>query len=132
MTTRRASCTCGQLGVTCEGDPVRVSVCHCLPCQQRTGSAFGVQARFAREQVTFSGTATEFVRTGDSGGRATFRFCPTCGSTVFWSLDSLPGFVAVAVGAFADPGFTAPTVSIYEVRRHAWALASDLDIEHLD
>lgn len=53
MTTRRATCTCGQLGVDCEGDPVRVSVCHCLPCQQRTGSAFGVQARFARAQVRF-------------------------------------------------------------------------------
>jgi hypothetical protein len=132
MITRRASCTCGQLGVTCEGDPVRVSVCHCLPCQQRTGSAFGVQARFARERVTVSGVATEFMRTGDSGGRATFRFCPTCGSTVFWDHDGLPGFVTVAVGAFADPTFTAPTVSVYEERRHAWALASELDIEHLD
>ncbi len=38
------------------------------PASSETGSAFGVQARFASEQVTFSGTATEFVRTGDSGG----------------------------------------------------------------
>jgi len=82
--------------------------------------------------VTSFGAATEFVRTGDSGGRATFRFCRTCGSTVFWELDGLPGFVSVAVGAFADPGFMAPKVSIYEVRRHAWALAADLDIEHID
>ena len=111
---------------------MRVSVCHCLACQQRTGSAFGVQARFAREQVTFFGAAAEFVRTGDSGGRATFRFCPTCGSTVYWELDGVPDVVAVAVGAFADPAFMAPKVSVYEVRRHAWALAPDLDIEHID
>ena len=45
MTTRDASCSCGQLHLTCEGEPVRISVCHCLACQQRTGSAFGVQAR---------------------------------------------------------------------------------------
>ncbi len=111
---------------------MRVSVCHCLACQQRTGSAFGVQARFPRERVACFGAATEFVRTGDSGGRATFRFCPTCGAAVFWELDSLPGFVSVAVGAFADPGFPAPKVSIYEVRRHPWALAPDLDVEHID
>lgn len=111
---------------------MRVSVCHCLPCQQRTGSAFGVQARFAREQVRFFGAANTFQRTGDSGGTATFRFCPTCGATVYWDHDGLPGFVIVAVGAFADPNFPAPKVSVYEVRRHAWALAPDLDLEHLD
>ena len=111
---------------------MRVSICHCLNCQRRTGSAFGVQARFAREQVTFSGAATEFVNAGDSGGRATFRFCPTCGATVFWEAEALPGFVTVAVGAFADPGFMTPTVSVYEERRHAWAIAPDLDIERFD
>lgn len=132
MTTRRASCSCGQLGVTCEGEPVRISVCHCLNCQQRTGSAFGVQARFPRERVTFFGAATEFARTGDSGGTATFRFCPTCGATVYWVADTLPEFVTVAVGAFADPTFAPPTVSVYEERRHAWALAQDLDIERYD
>ncbi|HEX9905358.1 MAG TPA: aldehyde-activating protein, partial [Propylenella sp.] len=36
MSTRRASCSCGQLSVTCEGEPVRISMCHCLACQRRT------------------------------------------------------------------------------------------------
>jgi hypothetical protein len=132
MTTRRASCCCGQLRVSTEGEPVRISMCHCLSCQQRTGSAFGVQARFARERVTIEGRSTEYVRTGDSGGRATFHFCPACGSTVYWELDGLPGFVGVAVGAFADPGFPPPKVSIYEARRHPWAAMPSLDVEHID
>jgi hypothetical protein len=38
MTERRASGACGQLGVTCEGEPVRISMCHCLACQQRSRS----------------------------------------------------------------------------------------------
>ena len=91
-----------------------------------------MQARFAREQVRFEGNASTFVRVGDGGGRATMRFCPTCGTTVWWELDGLPGFVAVAVGAFADPTFPAPSVSIYEARRHAWAATPDADVEHLD
>jgi hypothetical protein len=49
MNTRTASCSCGQLTVVTAGDPIRVSVCHCLACQRRTGSVFGAQARFARK-----------------------------------------------------------------------------------
>ncbi len=131
MTTRDASCSCGQFHLACEGEPVRISVCHCLACQQRTGSAFGVQARFRREQVTrIEGRSTAFARVGDSGNAATFQFCAACGSTVYWEID---GFVAVAVGAFADPTFPEPRVSVYEARRHAWAqLATRREVEHHD
>ena len=41
MTTRTATCSCGQLRLACEGEPVRISICHCLECQKRTGSIFG-------------------------------------------------------------------------------------------
>jgi hypothetical protein len=107
-------------------------MCHCLMCQKRTGSIFGVQARFRREQLTITGNAQRYDRVGDSGGRVTFHFCATCASTVFWELDGLPEFYAVAVGAFADPGFGAPTVSIYGVRRHPWAVMPGLGAEELD
>ena len=126
MPTRRASCSCGQLNVTCEGEPVRVSICHCLECQRRTGSIFGAQARFRRDQVVaIEGRAAEYVRTGDDGNRITFRFCPVCGSTLYWGLSGDPDLFAVAVGAFADPKFPKPTRSVYEFRRHPWAPALD-------
>jgi hypothetical protein len=51
MTNHEAACSCGQLRLICQDDPVRVSMCHCLECQRRTGSTFGVQAWFMREQV---------------------------------------------------------------------------------
>jgi hypothetical protein len=90
QTTRTATCSCGQLRVACDGEPVRVSMCHCLECQKRTGAPFGAQARFDRTQVTTEGAAREFERIGDEGNRITFRFCPTCGSTVYWTLSGLP------------------------------------------
>ena len=131
--THEASCCCGQLRVTCEGDPVRVSMCHCLACQQRTGSTYGVQARFAREQVTrIEGRSSEYVRTGDEGTKAEFRFCPECGSTVYWHNLAMPDVIAVPVGAFADPAFPPPTRSVYGVRRHAWVNVPDSVTEHLD
>jgi hypothetical protein len=115
-----AACSCGQLRLTAEGDPVRISVCHCLACKRRTGSAFGVQARFPAERVRIKGVHTDYVRISDEGDGRTFSFCPECGATVFYRLDSVPDVVAVPVGAFADPGFPAPTVAVYESRQHPW------------
>jgi hypothetical protein len=131
MTVRHASCSCGQLRVTVEGDPVRVSMCHCLACQRRTGSTFGVQARFPREKVTIEGPSTEWVRTADSGNRVTFHFCPACGATVYYQIDDMPELVAIPVGAFADPTFPAPWVSVYESTRHSWT-GVPADAEHFD
>lgn len=128
--SREATCSCGQLRATCEGEPVRVSLCHCLACQRRTGSAFGIQARFPREQVTVHGKSTTFMRVGDSGGEATFHFCPTCGATVYWEINLLPSFIAVAIGAFADPKFGVPKISVYEDRAHVWVMPAVADMEH--
>lgn len=132
MTERVATCRCGQLRAECTGDPVRVSVCHCLECQKRTGSAFAAQARWLQTQVAVTGEFDEWIRTGDSGGRATYRFCPRCGSTVAYVNDGLPGLVAIPIGAFADPGFPHPRFSIYEERKHPWVVIVGDDVEHQD
>jgi hypothetical protein len=125
MSTHHASCSCGQLSLTAEGDPLRISICHCLACQRRTGSVFGVQARFPRDKVRIQGRSTTYVRTGDEGTSATFHFCPECGATVHWQNDGMMDTIAVPVGAFADPAFPEPRVSVYEVRRHAWVVVPE-------
>lgn len=120
MTSRTASCCCGQLRVTVRGEPLGVGVCHCLACQQRTGSVFATLAAFAAP-FEVSGTATEYVRAGDQGARFRFRFCPVCGSTVFHTEEGRDqSSIAVAVGAFADPAFPPPQDSVYDCRRHPW------------
>ena len=131
MLTRRAACGCGQLRIETRGDPVRLSVCHCFACQTRTGSAFGFQARFPLASVSFEGTATKYTRIADSGNEVTFNFCPHCGTTLFWTLSGYPDVIAIAAGAFTDPGFPSPKVSVYEVSRHAWVVI-DAAVEHFD
>ena len=119
--TRHAACSCGQLHLTIEGEPSRNVMCHCLACQRRTGSTYGFQARFPRVAVTITGRAREYVRTADEdGAERRFCFCPECGATVYYMTDGDSELVAIPVGAFADPGFQAPEVSVYESRRHAW------------
>ena len=117
---REAACACGTLRLTTDREPVRISICHCLDCQRRTGSVFGAQARFPRSAVNIDGRSNAFVRVGDSGSAIQFHFCPECGSTVFYTLDQTPDLIAVAVGAFGDPTFPAPRVSVYESRKHPW------------
>lgn len=119
MTSRTASCSCGQLTVAVHGEPLGVGVCHCLACQRRTGSVFAALAAFAAP-YTVSGVATEYVRAGDQGSKFRFRFCPMCGSTVFHTEEGDTQSVAVAVGAFADPDFPPPRDSVYDCRRHPW------------
>ena len=117
---RSARCSCGQLRAHVKGAPLRVSVCHCLECQRRTGSAFGVQVRFRAEDVRIEGESREFVRIGDSGDTLRQRFCPHCGATVHYTMDGDPGRIAIPVGAFADPSFPPPRVEVYTERRHPW------------
>ena len=118
-TTRTASCCCGQLRIEVHGEPRGIGLCHCLECQRRTGSVFAALASFAAP-FTVTGTATEYERAGDQGARFVFRFCPVCGSTVFHTEVGVEGSVGVAVGAFGDPTFPPPQVSVYDCRRHPW------------
>jgi hypothetical protein len=121
MPTRDAACSCGQLHLKAAGEPIRISMCHCLACQRRTGSAFSIQARFTSDQLHVVGRYSDFVRTSDEGDKdLTFHFCPDCGATVFFTGSDAPDVIAVPVGAFADPSFPPPTVSVFESRRHPW------------
>lgn len=101
-------------------------MCHCLACQRRTGSAFSLQARWPSAQVTIEGRAQEYALVGDAGSTATFRFCPTCSATVYFTNDTMPDSIAVPVGAFADPTFPPPQISVYSSRRHPWLATPNL------
>jgi hypothetical protein len=118
------------LTARCAGEPVRISVCHCLECKKRSGSAFSAQARWPEAQVTLSGEAKIWERVADSGHRATYRFCPHCGSTIAYVIEGWPGVIAVPIGAFADPDFPAPGFSVYEHRQHPWVAILGNDVEH--
>ena len=133
MRTFAASCRCGQLRATASGEPVRVSVCHCLDCQKRTGSAFSAQARWPADQVTIEGQSKVWVHFADSGNRITHYFCADCGSTVHYAIEGkFDGLVAIPVGAFADPHFPPPKFSVWEARKHEWVVILGEDVEHSD
>jgi hypothetical protein len=126
MTERLASCACGNLALHCEGEPRKVSMCHCSDCQRRTGSLFSVAAFFDRDAVRLvRGMTQSFTRRGVSGKRVAFHFCPDCGSSVFWEPERLPNLIGVAVGAFADPSFPMPEQAVFVSEKHDWLALPD-------
>lgn len=131
MNSHTASCRCGQLKATVTGEPVRVSVCHCLDCQKRTGSAFSAQARWHEDRAKIEGSSKTWAHLAASGNRITHHFCPDCGSTVHYRIEGkFDGLVAIPLGAFDDPYFLEPKFSVWEERRHDWVAIVGDDIEH--
>jgi hypothetical protein len=118
---REAACQCGTLTLTCEGEPAKVSLCHCFDCQRRTGSLFGVAAFYPKAMVvTGKGEAKRYRRDAASGFAVTFNFCPDCGSNLWWEPERLPDLIAVAVGCFADRAFPMPAQAVWTDEQHHW------------
>ncbi|WP_448115670.1 GFA family protein [Mesorhizobium amorphae] len=126
-----ARCACGALRLTLHEPPQLTALCHCFACQRRTGSTFSANAFYAAECVDVSGPSQEFTRTADSGRKVRMYFCPSCGSTLYWKAEASPGMVGVAVGAFADPAFAPPALSVFEQSKHDW-VQLDGTVEHFE
>jgi hypothetical protein len=113
-------------GHRCERTFWGIVVCHCEFCQKRTGSVFQVCENFTEDQaVEISGNTNicnglELDGVGSAlGDGINYHFCATCGSTVFWTIEG-QRVVAIAVGNFVDPDFSAPTMEFYVPMRHRW------------
>jgi hypothetical protein len=90
-------------------------VCHCTFCKRGTGSAFRVAAYFAEAAVEFiSGSRKTYEYRSDESNRwAKLEFCPTCGTTVTYTAEWIPGIRGITVGTLDDPNWIKPT-------RHVW------------
>ena len=120
MTIREARCACGAFSAKATGDPARISVCHCLDCKRRTGSAFSWNATYDATQVEIVGIFETYERSSEDGFWARHHFCPACGISVFYEIERRPGMISIPAGAFADKDFPPPKVDVYEERRCPW------------
>ncbi len=118
-----AACMCGQFRAVVSGTLKSVAMCHCLACKRRSGSAFAYNAFFQIADVRPEGTHMVHERVGQSGHKIERHFCPKCGTTVYSKTGKFPGICNIPVGAFADPHFPAPQVSLFEELMHAWVTA---------
>ena len=124
-----AQCMCGQFRAVVTGELKSVAMCHCLACKRRSGSAFAYNAFYQTSDVRLEGTYKIHEREGQKGHKIERHFCPECGTTVYSKTEKFPGICNISVGAFADPDFPAPSVSLFEESKHAWVIPPS-PIEH--
>jgi hypothetical protein len=128
---RVAQCQCGSLRITATGEPHTVAVCHCIECQSRTGSVFAANAYYEKERTRIEGPSRLHTRDGQAGRKVRFHFCPNCGTSIYWDADFFPNYYGIAVGAFADPKFPAPSISAWEQSLHHWVTLPS-GVEHFE
>jgi hypothetical protein len=107
-------CLCGAIRYRAVGDPVSVTICHCINCQRNSGSAFSVNAVFPQGAVTMTGAPATYVDKGDTGANVVRIFCGTCGTPLeSRSIMSSVAHVVIKVGTFDDPSGFVPGNEVY-------------------
>lgn len=78
------SCFCGAVRFEAEGDPERVTLCHCVDCQVLTGTAFRMTLPVdGADFRLLQGQPKVFLKTAASGRRREQAFCGDCGSPLY-------------------------------------------------
>ena len=113
-------CQCGAVRYRIES--VRVAYCcHCTQCQKQSGSAFAISVRVARSDFEVAGPLASWSRSTDSGSTTDCHFCTRCGTRIYHSGHSRPGFVTVKGGTLDDP-------QAVRIEAHIWTRSRRLDL----
>lgn len=117
---RMGGCQCGAVRYELRGEPVVLSVCHCLECQKQSASAFGMTLRVRREDFRLaSGVPKYWSRPTDSGGTTHCAFCPDCGSRVWHQAASDSPLVSIKAGSLDLPVDFSSAMHIWTKRKLA-------------
>ena len=114
-------CLCGAVRYRVVGEPLAVSICHCVNCQRNSGSAFSVNAIFPREALTMSGSPAVYEDRGDTGEIVRRIFCGRCGTPLeSQSVFSAPSHAVLKAGTFDDPSKFVPDSELYCISAMPW------------
>ena len=107
MTSNCGGCLCGGVRYATEGDPGRVTFCHCRFCQRATGGAYMVEPIFDRTAFGITqGKPAQYGHVSEgSGKQVTVNFCATCGTKLFLEFERWPDIVGLYGGTFDDPNW---------------------------
>ena len=118
--TREGGCACGSVRYRLADAPLFTHCCHCLNCQQQTGSAFVINLMIEADRVELlAGRPNPVdVSRGDDRWQRIYR-CPSCQVAVF-SEYGWPELWYVRAGTLDDPASVCPDVHIYVRSKLPW------------
>jgi hypothetical protein len=113
-------CACGEVRYRLASEPLFVHCCHCLNCQNQTGSAFVVNVLIETDRVQLlAGDPKRVDVPRDDGSAQQIFRCPTCRVAVF-SHYGHAGVAFVRAGTLDDPSTVRPDVHIYTRSKVPW------------
>lgn len=105
----KASCLCGAVNITVQGELPQPSACHCTACRKHSGH---YEASVDVPQTAVTITGEEHVKWYQSSPKVRRGFCDICGSTLFWD-PVFHDWTAIAMGAFDTPTQTTLKMHIF-------------------
>ncbi len=110
-------CMCGAIRYQISGQPMSVGLCHCKSCRRATG---GPAVGFVdMPPGSFAWTAGEPAFFESSPG-VRRGFCPTCGTSLTYEADDLPGEVHLLSATLDNPEPWVPVDATYNHERISW------------
>lgn len=107
------SCLCGDISIAADADVKMVINCHCIDCQNVTGSVHGTMVFIEEAALQVSGEPVSFDHQADSGNTLTKMFCSKCGSQMMGKNTGRPGMVGLRAGIIDQKELIKPGANIY-------------------
>ena len=102
-------CLCGAVRYEFDGEPYGGAICHCRTCQRTHAAPLVGFFSVRLADIRITGALAEY-RSSDHAVR---RFCPTCGTHLFFDDADYPDEIDVAAATLDDP-------SVFHPRFHIW------------
>lgn len=121
-TTVTGRCLCGGFRFVARGEPLSRMYCHCVDCRGSSGAPVSALVGYGADQVEYTGDEPKEYRSSESVTRA---FCETCGGTVSYEDERLPGEIYLHVGLFDEPDKQPPTSHSWHSQSISWLHIDD-------
>lgn len=119
--TLEGGCFCRKVRYRLSSAPLFVHCCHCLNCQNQTGSAFVLNAIIETDRIEMLGAEPGLttVEAGDGHPHDIYR-CTGCGVAVWSDYGRRMRVRFVRVGTLDDPTALSPDVHIFTRSKLPW------------
>ena len=121
MSTFEGGCSCGAVRYRLASEPMFTHCCHCLDCQNQTGSAFAINALIETDRIEILAGQPHRVEMPSPSGRGhdVYR-CAKCETAVWSDYGRRPYVRFVRVATLDAPHAIAPDVHIFTKSKVPW------------
>ena len=118
----RGGCRCGKARYEVPSPPLFIHTCHCMDCQNATGSAFIINIFVDGRDLQTSGdlSVTE-LPTGSGAGRDMYA-CAVCGTQLWTTYRRASYMPGIRAGTLDDTSTVCPGAHIFTKDKQPWVI----------